>query len=157
MTTPQSSPAPSTPLQVGQPAPWPAGITNQKGVPVSLAQHRGKHVLIYFYPKDDTPGCTKEACGFRDHIGEVGAVIYGVSMDTAASHQKFIDKFSLPFDLLVDPQKDLAKAFGVLAPGASSASRSSFLIGPDGRIKHIWPKVKPDEHWNEVKAAVAET
>jgi thioredoxin-dependent peroxiredoxin len=146
---------PATMPTVGARAPWPAGITNQAGRPIDLAAHRGRHVLLYFYPKDDTPGCTVEACNFRDHHAEIDAVIYGASLDDGASHQAFAGKFSLPFDLLVDPERKLAKAFGVLPEGGQYVTRSSFLIGPDGTIKAVWPKVKPDQHWSEVKAAIS--
>ena len=140
---------------IGDKAPWAPGITTQDGKPVDLAQHAGRHVLIYFYPKDDTPGCTVEACNFRDHRTDIDAVIYGVSIDDAGSHRAFRAKFDLPFDLLVDPDKALARAYGALPEGAAYTSRSSFLIGPDGRIKAVWPKVKADAHWQEVKDAVA--
>jgi peroxiredoxin Q/BCP len=139
---------------VGQSAPWPAGITDQNGAKVELAKLAGRHVLLYFYPKDDTPGCTIEACGFRDHRAEVDAVVFGVSLDDAASHKAFIAKYQLPFSLLVDPQRQLAQAYGVLSEGAAYPSRSSFLIGPDGRITTIWPKVKADGHWQEVQRAI---
>jgi peroxiredoxin Q/BCP len=139
---------------VGNKAPWPAGITTQSGKPVSLTEHTGKHVLVYFYPKDDTPGCTIEACNFRDHRTDIDAVIYGVSLDDAASHKAFIDKFKLPFDLLVDRDKALAKAYDVDPNNSGYASRSSFLVGPDGNLKAVWPKVKPDQHWVEVKDAI---
>jgi len=140
---------------VGTPAPWPAGITTQDGTAVTVKAHAGKHVLIYFYPKDDTPGCTVEACNFRDHGAAIDAVIYGVSLDDAASHKAFKAKFNLPFDLLVDPDGALAAAYGTLPAGGKYPSRSSFLIGPDGRLKAVWPKVDPKVHWEEVKAAIA--
>jgi peroxiredoxin Q/BCP len=142
---------------IGSPAPWPAGIVDQHGKQVSLASHRGRHVLLYFYPKDDTPGCTAEACGFRDHRAEIDAVVYGVSLDDAVSHQAFIAKYKLPFNLLVDRDKRLAHAYGVLPEGSAYTARSSFLIGPDGLIKQVWPKVKPEEHWAEVKEAIAKS
>ena len=141
---------------VGQPAPWPAGVCDQNGTSIALARHRGQFVLLYFYPKDDTPGCTIEACGFRDHHAEIGAVVYGVSLDDAASHQAFIAKYQLPFSLLIDAQRELATAYGVLPEGSAYPSRSSFLIDPDGRIARIWPKVKADGHWQEVRQAVQE-
>ena len=139
---------------IGRSAPWPTGITDQDGRSVDLARHRGEHVLLYFYPKDDTPGCTVEACGFRDHLAEVGAVVYGVSLDDAASHRAFIAKHHLPFSLLVDAGRTLATAYGVLPEGSSYPARSSFLIAPDGRLVRIWPTVKPDGHWQEVRQAV---
>ncbi len=142
-------------LTVGQTAPWPEGITTQDGKPVRLADHRGKHVLVYFYPRDDTPGCTIEACNFRDHQASYpNTVIYGASVDNAESHRAFRTKFQLPFDLLVDPQKALAKAFGALPEGAQMTSRSSVLIAPDGTVKALWPKVDAKTHYQEVKQAI---
>ena len=138
------------------PAPWPEGITTQDGAPVRLAQLAGKNVLLYFYPKDDTPGCTIEACNFRDHREEyVNTVIYGASLDDAASHKAFRAKFNLPYDLLVDtPERALAKAFGALPEGAQYTSRTSVLIGVDGKIKAIWPKVDAKVHYQEVRTAI---
>jgi peroxiredoxin Q/BCP len=140
---------------VGAKAPWPKGLTNQDGAAIDLATHAGRHVLVYFYPKDDTPGCTVEACNFRDHSADIDAVIYGVSLDDAASHKAFRAKFKLPFDLIVDADKALANAYGTLASGGQYPSRSSFLIGPQGTLKAVWPKVDPKVHWEEVKAAIA--
>ncbi len=140
---------------VGSSAPWAPGIVTQDGKAVELAKHQGRHVLLYFYPKDDTPGCTVEACNFRDHASEVDAVVYGVSLDDASSHQAFRSKFKLSFDLLVDRDKKLANAYGALPEGSQHVSRSSFLIGPDGKVKAVWPKVKPDVHWQEVRDAIA--
>jgi peroxiredoxin Q/BCP len=139
---------------VGAKAPWVAGVTDQDGKPVDLAKHAGKHVLIYFYPKDDTPGCTVEACNFRDHRAEVDAVVYGVSLDDAAAHKAFIAKFQLPFALLVDPAGALARAYGTIIPDRALPTRSSFLVGPDGRLKAVWPKVDPKVHWQEVQDAI---
>jgi peroxiredoxin Q/BCP len=142
-------------LTVGQAAPWPEGITTQDGTPVRLQDHRGKHVLVYFYPRDDTPGCTIEACNFRDHLASFpNTVILGASVDGADSHKAFRAKFQLPFDLLVDPQQALAKAFGALPAGASTTSRSSVLIGPDGKVKALWPKVDAKTHYQEVLKAI---
>jgi thioredoxin-dependent peroxiredoxin len=140
---------------IGSPAPWPEGIVNQDGKPIRLRDLAGKNVLLYFYPKDDTPGCTIEACNFRDHQATFkNTVIFGASLDDAASHKAFIQKFSLPFDLLVDKDKALAQAFGALPEGAKTTSRSSALIGPDGKIKAVWPKVDPKVHHHEVEKAV---
>ena len=139
---------------VGSPAPWPAGLTTQDGKPLDLQAFRGQHVVLYFYPKDDTPGCTIEACNFRDHAPELpGITVLGASVDDAASHRAFKAKFNLPFDLVVDPQRELAKAYGVLPDGATVTSRSSFLIGPDGVLKAAWPKVDVKTHWTDVQAA----
>lgn len=140
---------------VGSPAPWPAGLTTQDGKAIDLAALRGKHVLLYFYPKDDTPGCTVEACNFRDHAPELpGLVVLGASIDDAASHQAFKAKFSLPFDLVVDAKKELAAAYGVIPEGAAYTSRSSFLIAPDGTLTAVWPKVDAKTHWQDVKTAL---
>jgi peroxiredoxin Q/BCP len=140
---------------IGSPAPWPDGITNQDGKPIRLKDLAGRNVLLYFYPKDDTPGCTVEACNFRDHGASYpNTVIFGASVDDAASHQAFRKKFNLPFDLLVDRDKALAKAFAALPDGAQYTSRSSVLIGPDGKVKAVWPKVDAKTHYQEVAKAV---
>lgn len=142
---------------IGTPAPWPAGLTSQDGTPLSLAAFLGRHVLLYFYPKDDTPGCTIEACNFRDHAHDLpGLVVLGASLDDAAAHRAFRAKFALPFDLVVDPQRALAAAYGVLPAGGSTTARVSFLIGPDGLIEAVWPKVDAKTHWQEVQAAIAQ-
>ena len=133
------------------------------GGKLSLADYKGKNLILYFYPKDDTPGCTKEACGFRDHFADFekkGAVVLGVSVDSVKSHDKFIKKFSLPFTLLADEDKAIVQAYGVWGPKVfmgrkyEGINRVTFLIGPDGKIKKIWPKVKPEEHAEEVLAAL---
>ncbi|GDY14406.1 peroxiredoxin [Planctomycetota bacterium] len=144
---------------IGAPAPWPAGLTTQDGAPLALSSLRGKHVLLYFYPKDDTPGCTIEACNFRDHGTELpGLVVLGASIDDAASHRAFKAKFNLPFDLVVDPKRELAAAYGVLPDGvppeSAKTARSSFLIAPDGRLKELWPKVDAKTHWLDVQRAL---
>ena len=149
-------------LKEGDVAPGFSAATNGGGK-VSLADFAGKNVILYFYPKDDTPGCTKEACAFRDRFAEFkkrGAVVLGVSTDSAKSHDKFAEKFRLPFTLLADEDKKIVQAYG--AWGEKSfmgrkylgTHRVTFLIGPDGRIKKIWPQVKPDEHAEEVLAAL---
>ena len=131
------------------------------GATVSLAGLRGKTVLLYFYPKDDTPGCTTEACSFRDSWGELqarGVVVLGVSRDTVRSHQKFAAKYSLPFPLLADEGGAVAQRYGVWVEKSMygktymSMARTSFLILPDGTIGHIWEKVKPEGHAAEVIA-----
>jgi peroxiredoxin Q/BCP len=130
---------------------------------ISLADYLGKNVILYFYPRDDTPGCTKEACGFRDEFAEIkkrGAVVLGVSTDPVKSHDKFVEKFQLPFPLLADEDKTVVEAYGVwgektyMGKTYMGTSRVTFLIGPDGKIKKIWPTVKPDEHVAEVLAAL---
>ena len=128
---------------------------------VSLSDFKGKSVVLYFYPKDDTPGCTKEACAFRDAYDKFrkkGAVVLGVSIDPVKSHDKFTEKFKLPFTLLSDPDKKIVQDYGVWGEKSfmgrkyMGTHRVTFLIGPDRRIKKIWPKVKPDEHAEEVLA-----
>ena len=149
-------------LKEGDPAPEFSAATNGGGT-VSLADLRGKHVVLYFYPRDDTPGCTKEACAFRDHFAEfkkVGAVVLGVSTDPVKSHDKFAAKFKLPFTLLADEDKKIVTSYGVwgektfMGRKYQGTYRVTFLIGPDGRIKKIWPLVKPEEHAEEVLAAL---
>ena len=154
--------APELTLREGDLAPEFTAPTNGEGK-VSLADFRGKHVVLYFYPKDDTPGCTKEACAFRDRFGSLkrkGAVVLGVSVDSPKSHDKFVKKFKLPFTLVSDEDRKIVQAYGVWGEKSFmgrkylGTHRVTFLIGPDGRIKKIWPKVKPEEHVEEVLAAV---
>jgi peroxiredoxin Q/BCP len=138
-------------------------VATSGGGKVSLADFKGKPVILYFYPKDDTPGCTKEACAFRDGFAEFkkrGAVVLGVSTDPVKSHDKFVEKFQLPFTLLADVDKRIVTAYGVWGEKSFmgrkylGTHRVTFLIGPDGRIKKIWPRVKPEEHAAEVLAAL---
>lgn len=149
-------------LKEGDPAPDFSAPTNGGGN-VSLAGLQGKNVILYFYPKDDTPGCTKEACAFRDNFAafkKKGAVVLGVSTDPVKAHDKFVEKFKLPFTLLADVDKKIVTAYGVWGEKSfmgrkyMGTHRVTFLIGPDGRIKKIWPLVKPDEHAAEVLAAL---
>lgn len=130
---------------------------------VSLADFKGHDVILYFYPRDDTPGCTKEACAFRDHFAEFkkkGAVVLGVSTDPVKSHDKFVAKFKLPFTLLADEDKAIVEAYGVWGQKSFmgrkylGTHRVTFLIGPDGKIKKIWPTVKPEAHAEEILAAL---
>jgi peroxiredoxin Q/BCP len=150
-------------LQEGDPAPVFSASTNGGGK-VSLADFKGRNVVLYFYPRDDTPGCTKEACAFRDHFAgfkKKGAVVLGVSTDPVKAHDKFVEKFKLPFTLLADEDKQIVEAYGVWGQKSFmgrkylGTHRVTFLIGPDGRIKKIWPRVKPDEHAAEVLAALS--
>lgn len=149
-------------LKVGDPAP-PFTALTQDGGKVSLADFKGKHVVLYFYPRDDTPGCTKEACGFRDGfeaLREKGVAVLGVSTDSVKSHAKFAHKFKLPFVLLADEDRSIVQAYGVwgekrfMGRKYQGTHRVTFLIGPDGRIQQIWPAVKPDQHAAEVLAAI---
>jgi peroxiredoxin Q/BCP len=145
-------------LKEGDEAPQFAAMTNG-GAKISLSDFKGKHVILYFYPKDDTPGCTKEACAFRDNFAEFrkrGAVVLGVSVDPVKAHDKFVEKYRLPFTLLADEDRKIVNAYGVWGQKSfmgrkyMGTHRVTFLIGPDGRIKKIWPKVKPGEHAQEV-------
>lgn len=149
-------------LKEGDKAPAFSATTNGGGA-ASLADYKGKHVILYFYPRDDTPGCTKEACAFRDQFAafkKKGAVVLGVSVDPVKSHDKFVEKFKLPFPLLADVDKKIVEAYGVwgqkvfMGRKYLGVHRVTFLIGPDGKIKKIWPKVKPEEHAEEVLAAL---
>jgi len=149
-------------LKEGDKAPEFSVNTNGGGK-ISLADYKGKNVILYFYPKDDTPGCTKEACAFRDNFSEFkkrGAIVLGVSPDSVKSHDKFVEKFKLPFILLADEDKKIVEAYGVWGEKSfmgrkyMGTNRVTFLIGPDGRIKKIWPQVKPEEHVEEVLAAI---
>jgi peroxiredoxin Q/BCP len=127
---------------------------NQDGKVIKLSELKEKPVLIYFYPKDDTPGCTKEACTFRNEytkFKKLGAVIFGVSRQDEKSHQKFREKHHLPFDLLVDQDGSLAKALGVSTmPIIGFHKRQSVLIGPDGRLFRFYSDVNPEAHVDEV-------
>jgi peroxiredoxin Q/BCP len=149
-------------LQEGDTAPAFTAPTNGGGA-ASLTDFKGKKVILYFYPRDDTPGCTKEACGFRDHFAEFkkrGAVVLGVSTDPPKSHDKFVEKFKLPFPLLADSDKKIVQAYGVWGEKSfmgrkyMGTHRMTFLIDETGRIKKIWPKVKPEEHAEEILAAL---
>jgi thioredoxin-dependent peroxiredoxin len=133
--------------------------TDQDGKTVKLADLIGKKiVLLYFYPKDFTSGCTKEACGFRDRMGELqkdNVEVIGVSFDTAESHQKFIAKYKLNFTLLADPDGKIVDLYGVRMDHLHMAHRVSFLIGLDGRIVHVTDAGNPQIHFNEMKEAIA--
>jgi peroxiredoxin Q/BCP len=121
-------------------------------------QNGKKVVLLYFYPKDDTPGCTKEACGFRDQLADLkkdNVEVIGVSFDSPDSHQKFISKYNLNFPLLADTDGTIADAYGVRMTGRNMARRTSFLIGLDGKIAHVTDTMTADTHLSEMKDAVA--
>ena len=135
---------------------------DQSGNPVKLSDYKGKKVVLYFYPKDDTPGCTKEACSFRDAddvYNSKGIKVFGVSTDDEKSHQKFISKFQLPFDLLADTEKDIVEKYGVWGEKSMygkkymGTMRKTFLIGEDGKIAKIFDKVNVAEHADEVLEA----
>ena len=137
--------------------------TDENGKEVALKDFLGKTVILYFYPKADTPGCTKEACSFRDSysaIKRTGAVLLGISKDTSASQKKFQDKFSLPFPLLADPDKKIANLFGVVkeknmyGKKVMGIERTTFLIGQDQTLLKVFPKVSPEGHAEEVLAVL---
>jgi peroxiredoxin Q/BCP len=145
-------------LTVGSKAPD-FSLKDQDGSTHSLKEHAGKWLLIYFYPKDDTPGCTTEACGIRDHWHEfeaAGLTVLGVSTDSVKSHEKFAAKHELPFPLLADEEKKMVEAYGVwgkkkfMGREYLGTMRWSFLIDPKGIIKKVYENVKPDEHAEEV-------
>lgn len=147
-------------LEPGAPAPL-FTLPDQDGKPVSLADFAGRWVVLYFYPKDDTPGCTKEACSFRDSYGALqakGAVVLGVSGDSATSHRKFADKYGLPFPLLADTDHEVARAYGawgtkrMYGKEYEGLIRSTVVIDREGKVAHVWPKVKPEGHGEEVLA-----
>ena len=141
-------------LQVGKRAPA-FNLESDSGTKVSLASLRGKRVVLYFYPKDDTPGCTHESCDFRDNLSRVeaqGAVVFGVSKDSVSSHQKFKEKFSLPFPLLSDPSHAMLEKYGVWKEkklyGRSymGVERTTVILDENGKVAHIFPKVKVTGH-----------
>ena len=134
-------------------------LPDDGGQPVRLSQFRGKRVVLYFYPKDDTPGCTKEACAFRDGraaLAERNAVVLGVSADSVASHKKFKNKYALPFPLLSDEKKEAVKSYGVWHEKSMygkkymGIARTTFVIGPAGRIEKVFPSVKVDGHLDDI-------
>jgi peroxiredoxin Q/BCP len=140
-------------------------LQDENGAEVALKALRGKTVVLYFYPRADTPGCTVEACEFRDSykkMQKTGAVLLGISPDTPKAQKKFQDKFSLPFTLLADADKKVAEAFGVMkeknmyGKKVWGVARTTFIIGPDGKIQHIFEKVKPEGHAEEVLAYLKE-
>ena len=149
-------------ISAGEPAPE-FTLADEEGRMHNLSDYSGKPVVLYFYPKDDTPGCTKEACGFRDDYSayeEAGAVVLGVSPDTSKSHAKFKTKYELPFTLLADPDHDVLKLYGVWGLKKSfgreyeGVFRTTFLIGGDGNILKVFKKVKPAVHSAEILSAL---
>ncbi|MBP7227565.1 MAG: thioredoxin-dependent thiol peroxidase [Longilinea sp.] len=150
------------PVSVHAPAPDFA-LSDAEGKIHRLSDYRGKRVVLYFYPKDDTPGCTTEACGFRDRYDayrEAGAVILGVSPDAPRSHAKFASKYDLPFPLLADEDHAVCAAYGVwgrkkfMGREYDGVLRTTFVIGEDGQVLRVFENVKPDGHSQEVLAAL---
>ncbi|WP_394964296.1 thioredoxin-dependent thiol peroxidase [Candidatus Allofournierella excrementigallinarum] len=147
-------------LEVGMKAPE-FTLQDQDGRPVSLSDFLGKKVVLYFYPKDSTPGCTRQACAFAGSLSEIkaeGAVVLGVSKDSVASHRKFADKYGLPFTLLSDPQLEAIQAYGVwqekklYGKVSMGVVRTTFLIDEEGMVTAVMPKVKPDTNAADVLA-----
>lgn len=150
------------PIESNQPAPT-FNLADETGTFHSLEDYRGKPIVLYFYPKDDTPGCTKEACSFRDGYAsyqKAGVVIFGVSPDSSKSHAKFKEKYGLPFSLLADEGHMVSELYGVwgkkkfMGREFYGILRTTFLIGPDGTILKVFPNVKPDGHADEVLEAL---
>ena len=140
-------------------------LPDQDGNQKKLSDYKGQWVLIYFYPKDDTPGCTTEACSFRDNLPKLGklkAKVLGISTDSVASHKKFADKYKLLFTLLADVDKKVVEKYGVWAEKSMygrkyfGALRTSFLVDPNGKIVRIYEKVKPADHVEQVMADLKE-
>ncbi|MBI5472178.1 MAG: thioredoxin-dependent thiol peroxidase [Ignavibacteriae bacterium] len=151
-------------LHVGDKAPE-FKLPDGDGKLISLSDFKGKKVVLYFYPKDDTSGCTKEACSFQENLTRLkrkGAVLLGVSADSQASHQKFASKYELSFPLISDEKKELINKYGVWKEKSMygrkymGIERTTFIIGEEGRITHIFPKVKVDGHTEEVLAAISQ-
>jgi thioredoxin-dependent peroxiredoxin len=140
-------------------------LLDNEGKVHKLSDYRGQTIVVYFYPKDNTPGCTKEACSFRDSYADfkkAGVEVIGISPDSEKSHTKFIDKYELPFTLLSDPDHKVSKAYGVWGLKKNYGReyegiyRTTFIIGPEGKIKKVFKNVKPSEHSLEVLAAIKE-
>jgi peroxiredoxin Q/BCP len=144
-------------LNVGDEAPnfTTDAIAGDQTIPVRLIDYRGRRVVLYFYPKDNTPGCTREACAFRDGYAKLqswGITVFGCSVDGADSHRAFARKYGLPFPLLVDPDKKIAKAYGADngIPILGLDKRVTYVIGEDGRVAAVYPQVDPATHANEI-------
>ena len=143
-------------VEEGKPAPDFELLTDE-GERMKLSSLRGKHVVLYFYPRDDTPGCTRQACGLRDAYDELerrGAVVLGVSSDTQASHVRFKEKYGLPFTLLADPERSIGEAYGVNREGGRTFERSTFVIDAEGNIVRVLRRVDPTSHAEQVLAAL---
>jgi thioredoxin-dependent peroxiredoxin len=144
-------------LAVGAAAPEVAGV-DAKGTAFRLSGQKGKFAIVYFYPKDDTPGCTKEACAFRDAFDKfvaAGVTIFGVSRDAEPSHKAFQQKYTLPFPLVADTSGAVQKAYHVPSTVWGGSKRVSFLVGPDGKIARVFPDVDPGVHAKELLGVIA--
>jgi peroxiredoxin Q/BCP len=150
-------------IEPGQTAPA-FTLSSHPGDTVRLNDFSGRPVVLYFYPKDDTPGCTKEACSFRDHwqaLQAKGIVVLGVSPDSITAHEKFAEKYQLPFPLLSDPDHQVAEAYGawgnksMYGKTVTGILRTTFLIGADGIVQHVWKKPKTDIHAEEILAKLS--
>lgn len=140
-------------------------LYNQHGELIDSHSLLGSWSVIYFYPKDDTPGCTQESCDFRDNLSELSALgvkVFGISKDSVQSHQKFAEKFNLNFSILSDESRQLCEAFGVWVEKnmygkiTQGIQRATFIVDPNGKIAHAWPKVSVDGHVNDVKTILLE-
>jgi peroxiredoxin Q/BCP len=143
-------------VEEGKPAPD-FELLSDEGEEVKLSSFRGRPVVLYFYPRDNTPGCTRQACGIRDSYDlfrERGAVVLGVSTDTQAAHVRFKGKYGLPFTLLADPDQQTGEAYGVSKEGGRSFERSTFVIDAEGKVRKILRRVNPDRHADLVLAAL---
>ncbi|HEX5000369.1 MAG TPA: thioredoxin-dependent thiol peroxidase [Terriglobia bacterium] len=149
-------------MNVGQKAPAFTAL-DDSGKQVKLSDYKGRKVVLYFYPKDDTPGCTREACSFRDGISAIsrlGAVVLGVSVDSVASHKKFKEKYQLNFPLISDAEKKIVEDYETWKEKTNygkkymGIERTTYIIGEDGKITHIFPRVKVDQHYEEVVEAL---
>jgi peroxiredoxin Q/BCP len=136
-------------------------LPDQDGTSTSLSQFRGSPVVLFFYPRADTPGCTIEACGFRDHFAKLqkaGVIVLGISRDTVKAQKKFKDKYDLPYTLLADADQTIVNRFGLVKPKmmygkpVTGVARTTYVIGPDGKLVHIFENVKPEGHAEEVLA-----
>lgn len=152
-----------THLNVGDKAPD-FSLSNEKGETVTLADLKGKKAILFFYPKDDSPGCTKEACNLRDNykkLQKLGYEIYGISPDSPKKHQKFIDKYEFQYSLLADPEKEMINAFGIWGPKKfmgreyDGLHRTTFLLDEEGKISLIIEKVKTKEHAEQIIEALS--
>ncbi len=143
------------PLAIGDTAPN-FTVNDTNGNPITLSDYAGKPVVMYFYPKDDTPGCTKEACSFRDNYDQYlskGITVFGVSMDNEASHHAFTEKFNLPFPLLADTAGEITKAYDV--DGGGYSKRVTYVIGADGKISQVYTTIQTATHATDIFADIA--